>query len=125
MDKSKHVQDIFKLAQSIGASIKPTVQQVVEEPVNRITTVAVEEAQEINNNLPTQYINTKGIMINADNVVTKTSFLSKLEVDHDKYAHLTFTPAEANRIQKSMNRLSTGASAVVPLRCNRAGLFIC
>jgi len=106
MDKNSKIQDILKKAQQLNAL---STTEVVEE---------IKEIEKVeDNSLPTTYINTKGIMLNSKDIMTKTSYLDKLEIDHSKYEHLKFTPEQAKRIQTSMSRLSSGVTAVVPLIC--------
>lgn len=105
MDKNSKIQDIFKKAEELKL-------QKQQEGTSSAKIPLVEDVS-----LPSTFIDTKGIMLSSKDVMTRTSYLDKLDIDHDQYKHLKFTPDQAKRIQNTMSRLTTGVTAVVPLIC--------
>ena len=58
-----------------------------------------------------------GIQVSENGQLTKTKYFSMLEIDHEQYADITFTPEEAKKINMSMRAMSTGLNAAIPLIC--------
>lgn len=64
-----------------------------------------------------------GTLIKKDGTQEKSNFFDFLKIQPDDYSDISWTPEEANRIKKQLQRLSTGASAAIPLICG--GPAIC
>lgn len=74
-----------------------------------------EEAQQ--SNLPAETIDLKGIWIHEDGTITKTKYFEMLNLDHQNYAAMRFTPDEAKKVSLAIKSMSTGLNAAVPLVC--------
>jgi hypothetical protein len=64
-----------------------------------------------------------GTLIKKDGTQEKSNFFDFLQIQPDDYSDMSWTPEEANRIKKQLQRLSTGASAALPITCG--GPAIC
>jgi len=58
-----------------------------------------------------------GIAITESGKMVKTNYFRHLGHNLDDYEHITFTPEEAVRINKHLERLSTGSTAMTPMYC--------
>jgi len=58
-----------------------------------------------------------GSIIKSDGSHVKSDFFKFLEINLDDYSDIEYTPEEAQKIRSHMSHLSTGATAVLPLKC--------
>ncbi len=106
LEYNDKVKDIFSQAKALRDRI----------PESKKIPIVKEELPK-QENLPARYQGLSGIKIREDGTITKTNYLDLLNVDEDKYGHLTFSEAEIKQISNQMKRLTTGINAAVPIRC--------
>jgi hypothetical protein len=64
-----------------------------------------------------------GTLIKSDGSTEKSDFFKFLDLYPDDYSDIVYTASEAHRIRTSLQHLSTGASAALPLLCG--GSAVC
>lgn len=69
------------------------------------------------NRKPKEIVTLKGDALTIDGAKTKHKYFDFLNINLDSYSDLTFSPEEANKISNHMRKLSTGATAMIPLYC--------
>ncbi len=58
-----------------------------------------------------------GMALYESGKVEKSDYFSFIKQNLDDYSHIQFTPEEAGKFQKYLNKLSTGSYSLVPLIC--------
>lgn len=101
------MQDILKLQQTIASAREAT----------KVPTPEVVE-EEVVNTLPTTYISANQLKLSAKELTHQVSYLDRLKQTDDRYDKLKITEEKANKIRRSLVKLTTGTAAVVPLKCN-------
>jgi len=64
-----------------------------------------------------------GTLVKKDGTTEKSNFFDFLKIQPDDYSDISWTPEEASRVKRQLQRLSTGASAALPLTCG--GPVVC
>lgn len=87
---------------------------------NKETNIPVAEIveKEVINTLPTNYISANQLKLSAKELTHKVSYLDRLKQNDERYDKLQISEEKANKIRRSLTRLTTGTAAVVPLKCN-------
>lgn len=114
------MQDLNKLKEIIEKSkkirdSKKNEQQIETIDVKDITPIVTKETPE--NTLPSTFISANSIRLSSKEVIKTMSFHERLSQSDDRYDKLKITEDKGKKILKSMVRLTTGSSSVVPMKC--------
>lgn len=64
-----------------------------------------------------ELVTLKGAAISTEGKLTKSNYFTFVRQDLDDYSDIQMTPAQARRISTHLQKLSTGATAMVPMYC--------
>lgn len=115
-DPKKVVEEM--LAKAKALQNEPPKVEVVETVTesnissNLIPTVIIEEDKTLPPALPSS-----GLFLDKTEVISRDSILNSLAPDKSRYEGLQFTAEEATRAKKFLGKMTTGASAAVPMVC--------
>lgn len=110
MDKMKQMQDIMNLQRTIATARENSASKVVP----------VVEEKEVVNTLPSTYISANQLKLSTKELTHKVSYLDRLKQSDERYDKLQISTEKADKIRRSLMRLTTGTASVVPLKCNGA-----
>lgn len=115
-DPKKIVEEMLAKAKELQKETsKVEVIEEVEEirSTTLIPTITVEvEKEEYLPALPSS-----GLFLDKSEVISRDSILNSLAPDKSKYEALSFTPEEAEKAKRFLGKMTTGASAAVPMVC--------
>lgn len=64
----------------------------------------------------------KGAAVTTDGQLTRSNYFNFIRHDLDDYSDISMTPKQARKISQHLQKLSTGATAMVPMYCGGASL---
>lgn len=109
MNKQDHINRLMEMQKLLKSKSEvPVVEPVVVE--------VKEESEEVNT-LPTKYLSLNQLKLSAKEVAQTTGYLDRVKQTEDKYETVQITEEKANKIRRELVRLTTGVTAVVPLKC--------
>lgn len=110
MNKQDHINRLMEMQKLLKSKSEvPVVEPVVVE--------VKEESEEEINTLPTKYLSLNQLKLSAKEVAQTTGYLDRVKQTEDKYETVQITEEKANKIRRELVRLTTGVTAVVPLKC--------
>lgn len=122
-DAKQLVEEMLQKHKELSSNPVQEVQQV-EIPVHKpkpiqelIPSITIEEKQELN--LPA--LPSGGLFLDKSEVMTKDAILKRFAPDKEKYEALNISQEDKAIISRSLGRMTTGASAAVPMICRGEG----
>lgn len=110
----KDIQRVFELSKKLSEQKKEINDPLEDRIKNKIEELSTTGS--MNSEIIPIVVGTSGMTIKSDNI-SKSEYLSRLNVDHSLYENIIFTEEEAKRISRKMTRLSAGVNSVVPMAC--------
>ena len=110
MSKENHVNRLLEM-QKLLKSANKSVEEKKEAPQVEV------DVEEPTSNLPTKYLSLNQLKLSVKEVTETTGYLDRVKQVEDKYETISITEEKANRIRRELVRLTTGVTAVVPLKC--------
>lgn len=117
LEMQKKLKKIAKTKEAI-----PVV-EVTEEPEQEVEIKTEPEVSEPSSNLPTKYLSLNQIKLSAKEVTTATSFVERLSDADSPYNAVQIEEKKAQKIIKSMSRLTAGTMSVAPITCKGIDCF--
>lgn len=111
-DHISKMMEMQKLLKSVNNEKKIEIVDVTPE-----TEVVEEVSESEESGLPTKYLSVNQLKLSAKEVATTSSYLDRLKQTDEKYETIKITEQKAKKIRNELVRLTTGVSAVVPLKC--------
>lgn len=112
MNPKDQVQAMLEKAKLLTEERKQNETKVLE----RILVQPIEEVEE-EAQLPALYETMSSMSLVNDATETRATLATKFSIDPDNYKNIKLTGDEAKRIRKAVGRMTTGASASVPISC--------
>lgn len=115
--KTLEIQDLLRRQAELAEKAsqereeKKSREELTPEP-EIIPTVTVEKPTNVST-----FIGLNGIAVSSSGELTKTGFFELLAPTEDQYPDIQFTPEQAQRISRSINRMTTGINTAVPMIC--------
>ena len=128
MNPKEQVQAMLEKAKLLTEERK----QKEEAEKERILVQTIDTVEEPVVNLPSLYSPVSSLSLVEDATETRETIISKFSIDPENYKSIKLTEDATKRIKKAVGRMTTGASASVPINaafesneCASSAAFIC
>lgn len=113
MNPKEQVQAMLEKAKLLTEERK----QKEEAEKERILVQTIDTVEEPVVNLPSLYSPVSSLSLVEDATETRETIISKFSIDPENYKSIKLTEDATKRIKKAVGRMTTGASASVPITC--------
>ena len=118
MSNKDYVAKMFEMQKKLkqAAEMSKEASEKITKEVEEVKIESVKEV-EVESTLPTKYLSLNQLKLSAKEEADTTKYLDKMKQVNERYDTIQISEEKAIKIRKELVRLTTGVSAVVPLKC--------